>query len=55
MLAREWDRNRGIITYEGSEWFTITESADECLLIDIKWATSVERKSTVVKGQKVGE
>lgn len=55
ILAKEWDRNRGTITYEGSEWYTTTESAYACLLIDIKRATSIERKSTVVKGQKVGE
>ncbi len=55
LLGKEWDRNRGIISYEGAEWNTSSESAYACLLIDIKRATSIDRKQTVVKGQKVGE
>jgi hypothetical protein len=55
LLGKEWNRNTGTITYEDTSWYTTSESAYACLLVDLKRATSIERKSEVVKGQRVGE
>ncbi len=55
ILGKEWNRNTGTITYEDTNWYTTSESAYACLLVDLKRASSIERKSEVVRGQRVGE
>lgn len=55
LLGKEWNRNTGTITYQNESWYTTTESAYACLLVDLKRATSIERTSEVVRGQRVGE
>ena len=54
VLGKEWNRNTGTITYQNEAWYTTSESAYACLLVDLKRAISIERTSEVVKGQRVG-
>jgi hypothetical protein len=53
LLAKELNRNSGIISYQDANWYTSSESAYACLLVDLKRARSVERKSKIVEGQRV--
>ncbi|MBK6545494.1 MAG: hypothetical protein IPO78_03220 [Saprospiraceae bacterium] len=55
LLGKEWNRNSGSITYQDANWYTTTESAYACLLVDLKRASSIQRNSKIVKGQRVGE
>lgn len=36
LLGKEWNRNSGSITYQDANWYTTTESAYACLLVDLK-------------------
>ena len=54
LLGKDWNRNSGTISYQNESWFTTSESAYACLLVDLKRATSIERTSEIVKGQRVG-
>ncbi|MBK8954718.1 MAG: hypothetical protein IPM34_04070 [Saprospiraceae bacterium] len=53
LLGKEWDRNTGTITYNNQNWYTTTESAVSCLLVDLQKANFTEHQSEVVKGQRV--
>lgn len=55
LLGKEWNRHTGTISYQEESWYTTSESAYACLLVDLKRATSIERTTEVVKGQRVGE
>lgn len=55
LLAKEWNRNSGTISYRDTSWYTTSESAFAGLLVDIKRASSIQRKTSVAKGQKIGE
>ncbi len=55
LLAKDWNRNSGTISYQDANWYTSSESAYACLLVDLKRARSIERTSQVVPGQRVGE
>jgi hypothetical protein len=55
LLGKEWNRNTGTVSYQESSWYTTTESAFACLLVDLQHLKSVERNTQIVKGQKVGE
>lgn len=54
LFGKEWDRHSGTITYDGSSWYTTSESSFACLLVDIKRMNSLERKTQVVKGARIG-
>lgn len=53
LLAKDWNRNTGVITYNGQDYTTTSESAYASLLVDIKSArrVSVERRNA--DGRKV--
>jgi len=53
LLAKEWKRNRGKISYDGKVWNTSSESAYTALLVDLKKANNTKYKSKSVKGRKI--
>ncbi|MGB3132580.1 MAG: hypothetical protein WBB26_12945 [Saprospiraceae bacterium] len=53
LLAKDWERRSGVVTYDGKEYRTSTEAAWACLLVDLKRAHSIQKESKVVKGAKI--
>jgi len=53
LLAKEWNKNRGKITYDDMVWTTSSESAYTTLMVDIKKANKTKYKRTTVSGRKV--
>ena len=53
LLAKEWKRNRGKVTYAGETWNTTSESAYSNLLVDLDKARNTKYKKTTVSGRKV--
>jgi len=53
MLAKEWDRRRGKVTYGGTTYETTSESAYAALMVDIKRAKKIKYKSKKVGGARV--
>jgi len=53
LLAKEWNRNRGKISYNGGTWNTNANSAYTTLMVDLREASSTKYKSKTVKGRKV--
>lgn len=53
LLAAEWDKNRGIVTYNGDKYATSTYSALAGLLINMKDVIKVRRKTHVAGGRTV--
>ncbi len=53
LLAKEWKKKRGKVTYAGETWNTTTESAYSNLLVDLDKARKTKHKKTTVKGRKI--
>ncbi len=53
LLAKDWQRNNGIITYGGQEYRTNSESAYAALMVDIKKAKNSTVKRKTAKGRTV--
>lgn len=53
LLAKEWKRDYGIITYAGLEYTTSASSAYTTLMVDIKEQSHVQRRVKEVKGRQV--
>ena len=53
LLAKEWKKNRGKITYNGKIWNTSTESAYATLMVDLKKANKTQYNSKTVSGRKI--
>lgn len=53
LLAKEWDRRVGKVTYKGKTYKTNSQSAMAALLVDVDKARKVSRKTKKVKGRKV--
>lgn len=53
LLAKEWKKKRGKVTYAGETWNTTTESAYANLLVDLDKARKTKRNKTTVSGRKV--
>lgn len=53
LLAKEWKKNRGMITYDDKVWSTSSESAYATLMVDLKKANNTKYKRTTVTGRKV--
>ena len=53
LLAKDWRRNNGIITYGGAEYRTGSESAYAALMVDINKAKNSSVKRTTAKGRTV--
>lgn len=53
LLASDWDRRTGTITYGGEKYYTRSNSGLAKLMIDLKAVKRIERKSSVAKGRTV--
>lgn len=53
LLAKDWQRRDGIITYGGQEYRTNSSSAYASLMVDIKKASNSVRTSKTASGRKV--
>lgn len=53
LLAKEWQRDYGVVTYDGKEFFTPARSAYVTLLVDIDERVRVNRRVKEVGGRTV--
>ncbi|MEM9819701.1 MAG: hypothetical protein AAF985_01460 [Bacteroidota bacterium] len=53
LLASDWKRRRGKVTYDGKAYFTPSESAYAALMVDLKKVRKVSVKSRTAKGRKI--
>ena len=53
LLAKEWSRSRGKVSYEGTTWYTDSESAYAALMVDLKKIKRTKVKSRVAEGRKL--
>ena len=53
LLGKEWDRNSGQVTYDNQVYETYSGSAFAGLLVNLKRANQLERKSSEVKGRVI--
>ena len=53
LLASDWDKRTGTISYGGETYYTRSNSGLARLLIDLKAVRQIERKSRVAKGRTV--
>ena len=53
LLAKEWDRRVGKVTYKGKTYNTTSQSAMAALLVDVDKARKVSRKTKKVGGRKI--
>ena len=54
MLASDWSRRNGKVTYDGKQWRVGSESAYAALLVDMKKVNKYDRNSRTAKGRRVG-
>jgi hypothetical protein len=53
LLAKEWERNRGKVSYKGKLYETTTASGYATLMVDLNKASRIKYKTTTVSGRKV--
>ncbi len=53
VLASDWDRRSGEVTYGGKKWRVSSEAAYAALLVDLRKISKVDVNSRVAKGRKV--
>jgi len=53
LLAKEWKKRKGKVTYAGQTWNTTSESAYSNLLVDLDKARKTKYNKTTVSGRKV--
>lgn len=55
LLASDWDRRSGEVTYDNKTWKVSSDNAYAALLVDLRKINKVDVNSRVAKGRKVGE
>jgi len=53
LLAKEWNRNSGKVTYAGKTWNTSTESSYSSLMVDLDRARKTQVRKKTVGGRKI--
>ncbi len=53
LLASDWKRRKGKISYDGKSYYTPSESAYAALMVDLKKVRKVSVKSRTAKGRKI--
>ena len=53
LLASDWKRRRGKVSYDGKSFYTPSESAYAALMVDLKKIRKVSVKSRTAKGRKI--
>ena len=54
LLASDWDKKRGEVSYDNKTWRVSSEAAFAALLVDLRKINKVDVNSRVAKGRKVG-
>lgn len=54
LLASDWDRRKGSVTYDNKTWSVSSDNAYAALLVDLRKINKVDVNSRVAKGRKVG-
>jgi hypothetical protein len=54
LLASDWDRRSGEVTYDNKTWRVSSDNAYAALLVDLRKINKVDVNSRVAKGRKVG-
>jgi len=54
LLASDWDRRTGEVTYDNKTWKVSSDNAYAALLVDLRKMNKVDVNSRVAKGRKVG-
>ena len=55
LLASEWKRRQGKVSYDGKQWRVDAENAMATLLVDLKKVKKVSVDSRVAKGRRIGD
>ncbi|NOT37080.1 MAG: hypothetical protein HOP11_06860 [Saprospiraceae bacterium] len=53
LMAKEWDRYSGQVSYNGQIFETASHSAFSALLVNLKRAKKIERNREIAKGNKI--
>lgn len=53
LLAKEWNKRTGKVTYKGKSYNTTSQSAMSALLVDVDKARRVQKNVSKVKGRKI--
>ncbi|MEL7251596.1 MAG: hypothetical protein AAFZ63_04065 [Bacteroidota bacterium] len=54
LLASDWNRNLGVITYAGQKWVVNSNSAYSSLMVDLKRLQQNDVNTRVASGRRVG-
>ena len=54
LLAKEWDRSRGKVTYGGELWNVSARNADVSLLLNLRRTGKVDRETARPSGRRIG-
>lgn len=54
LLASDWDRRKGKVTYDNKTWTVSSDNSFAALLVDLRKINKVDVNSRVAKGRKVG-
>ena len=54
MLASDWNRRSGKVTYDGKKWRVSSDDAYAALMVDLKKVERYDKKSRTAKGRRVG-
>ncbi|MEL6657212.1 MAG: hypothetical protein AAFP77_12395 [Bacteroidota bacterium] len=54
LLASDWNRNRGVVTYAGQKWVVNSNSAYSSLMVDLKRLQQNDVNTRVASGRRVG-
>ena len=54
LLASDWDRRTGEVSYDNKTWRVSSDNAYAALLVDLRKINKVDVNSRVAKGRKVG-
>ena len=55
LLAKDWDRNRGQVTYDGRLYRVSSESAYAALMVDVRAARKLQKKSRQASGRTIND
>jgi hypothetical protein len=54
MLASDWSRRSGKVTYDGKQWRVNSDDAYAALMVDLKKVDKYDKNSRTAKGRRVG-
>lgn len=55
LLASDWDRNQGTVTYDGRQWQVSSAAAYSTLMVDLRRLQTVDVSRREAGGRKVGQ